>query len=309
VQRPIKAPRDRRAVSRKPSGLTRSDTKGSISRGTTAEPLSILAAESAAAAKTVRGGTLNSRSFAKKIVQVDNKPAQKKVEEELRNVIQALAKPNRFAAAVELAEDAERRLKANAKSKNRRSIAGLIPHAHFIIGTKKPTKSLGKVHVAATPQKRKMGFFDTEEVNPSAGPLPKHKAVAEVAATPPLRRQTMPPAGDGVVLATPRKSLFVDLQRSAIHQPRAPPRSMPTDDADTTIFATPVKKQSGTAPGFWSPCGGVAIAKETPLKRALAVAKETPLKGNGDRTSAQGDMDGLGETSIYDALGWEDSDA
>jgi hypothetical protein len=308
VQRPIKAPRDRRAVGRKSSDLTRSETKGSISRGTTAEPLSILAAESAAAAKTVRGGTLNSRSFTKKIVQVDNKPAQKKVEEELRNVIQALAKPNRFAAAVELAEDAERRLKANPKSKNRRFVTGLARGAHVITETKKPTKSLGKVHVAATPQKRKTAFFDPEEINPSAEPLPKHKVVAEVAATPPLRRQTMPPADDGVVLATPRKSLFADLQRSAVQQSRAPPRSMPTDAAETTIFATPVKKQSDAPPGFWSPVGGVAIAKETPLKRAFAVAKETPLKGDGDRRSAQEDIDGLGETSIYDALGWEDSD-
>lgn len=109
--RPSKTARERRVASKRPTGLTRTLTGTSISsRGTTAEPLSLIAAEGTAV-KTVRGGTLSSRNFSKQIVEVaEKKPAQKKVDEELRSVIQALKRPNRGAAAAELVDDAERRL-------------------------------------------------------------------------------------------------------------------------------------------------------------------------------------------------------
>lgn len=195
------------------------------------------------------------------------------------------------------------------------------------------------VHVAATPRKQKRDLLAPSH-DPSKDPAVPAKADTAwrmprsgVLDTPPPRRQSggapiAQPFNDdgGVVLATPRRSLFAELQQSAVQQPRAQPRSVP-------IFATPQKK-APTTPGFWSPCGGVSLANETPLKipGTPIPATGTPLKVSHtpvDITSYLGrrpmeqklsrreSVDSLQEnedprnntcTSIYDALGWDDDD-
>lgn len=115
VFRQTKPFKNSRVVVKKAPGLSRTDTALSAgSRGTTTESLALLASEGAAAPRAIRGGTLNSKSFTKKIVQMN---VQKKADEELKNVIQALAKPNRAAAATELVDDAEKRLAKSVRSK------------------------------------------------------------------------------------------------------------------------------------------------------------------------------------------------
>lgn len=131
---PNKTPESRRTVSKKASTLPRANTTTSTapeSRGTTVEPLSLLAAEGILVPKMTRGGTLNSRSFTKKIVEMDNRPVQK-VNEELKRAISALTKPNRVAMASELVDDAEKRLaKATSRSMFPQRIS-LFPIAYLL---------------------------------------------------------------------------------------------------------------------------------------------------------------------------------
>jgi len=175
------------------------------------------------------------------------------------------------------------------------------------------------VHVAATPKKQKDLFassypelFDAsrEFLAPTENGAPRRLSSSEVMATPPPRRQSRPqsqPFSDdgGVVLVTPRRSLFAELKHSAVQQPKAQPRSVP-------VFETPQKKPPAT-PGFWSPCGGVALAEETPLKiphTPLNVGRK--ITEQTQRKVKKGLMDSFeenadpGGTSIYDALGWDD---
>jgi hypothetical protein len=108
---------DQHPTNRKAPRLSRSITAPPSASVVTAESLSLLASVDGVAKKPVRGGTLNSKSFTKKIVQMDDKPAAKKIDEELKNVIKTLTKPNRGAVAAELVDDAEKRLaSATAKS-------------------------------------------------------------------------------------------------------------------------------------------------------------------------------------------------
>jgi len=248
----------------------------------------LLASERAAAPRAIRGGTLNSKSFTKKIVQMN---IQKKADEELKNVIQALAKPNRAAAATELVEDAEKRLAKPVRSMTRTFLNSQPTNANILLEPRKTKTTSSDVHVAATPQKRNKDIFaETFKVFHPTDHQPQapssRQAPSEIAATPPPRHATKPSHfDDSVVLATPRKSLFAGLQRSAVHhQSKTLPRSAPiAANKDATIFATPVKKQLGkfNSPGFWSPAGGVTVTKDTPLKKPS-------------------------EASIYDALGWDE---
>lgn len=65
---------------------------------------------------TVRGGTLNSKSFAKREVQISSRNGQKKLDKELKEAINALKRPNRVAAASEMVDESAKRL---SKSKLR----------------------------------------------------------------------------------------------------------------------------------------------------------------------------------------------
>ena len=118
VVRPSKS----RPPPKKTPGLSRSNTAKSAaapgSRGTTVEPLLLLAHEGATVPQATRGGTLSSKHFTKKIVEMNNKPVQRKIDEELKSAIQALTKPNRAAAASELVDDAERRLTKTTTKKS-----------------------------------------------------------------------------------------------------------------------------------------------------------------------------------------------
>ena len=205
------------------------------------------------------------------------------------------------------------------------------------------------VHVAATPRKQKRalpapscpGLFDPSKdlVALAEDDTAWRMSRSGVLDTPPPRRQpggapVVQPFNDdgGVILATPRRSLFAELQQSAVQQPKAQPRSVP-------IFATPQKpqKKAPVTPGFWSPCGGVLLASETPLKipSTPVLANETSLKipytpvdvpshlGRGPMEpkpwakTGKESVDSLQEnedprnntyTSIYDTLGWDDND-
>ncbi|KAF8534370.1 hypothetical protein BDD12DRAFT_419095 [Trichophaea hybrida] len=320
---PNKASKGRRTVPKKAATLPRAKSTAPGSRGTTAEPLSLLAAEGILVPKTTRGGTLNSRSFTKKIVEMDNRPVQKKVNEELKRAISALTKPNRIAVASELVDDAEKRLaKTTSRSMFHQRISLCpIASAYFTTEPKKTTNMPAPdVHVAATPKKQKKDLFASsypelfdasrEFLAPNENGASRRLSTSEVMATPPPNRQSRPQAqpfsdDGGVVLATPRRSLFAELKHSAVQQPKVQPRPVP-------VFETPQKKPPLT-PGFWSPCGGVALAEETPLKiphTPLNVDNRTTEKKQGKTRrepvdSFQENAD-PGETSIYDALGWDD---
>jgi len=276
VFRQTKHLNDRRSVAKKAPGLSRVNSAQSTdSRGSaTTESIALLASEGAAVPRAIRGGTLNSKSFTKKIVQMNT---QKKADEELKSVIQALAKPNRAAAATELVEDAEKRLAKTFRSKHPHGPPmGCETNANVLAEPKK-LKASSNVHVAATPQKRNKDIFAGSLKNSRPAnqqhhqPLSSRQMPSEVAATPPSRYATNSShLEDGVVLSTPRKGIFAELQRSAVRQPKTVPRSAPAvANEDGTIFATPVKKQQSRldSPGFWSPAGGVTVATDTPLEK------------------------------------------
>lgn len=80
----------------------------SVTREASVDTLTALVA--ADARGTVRGGTLNSKSFAKREVQISSRNRQKKLDEELKEAIDALKKPNRVAAASEMVDESAKRL-------------------------------------------------------------------------------------------------------------------------------------------------------------------------------------------------------
>lgn len=118
----VRPPKPRLPPKKKTPGLSRSNTATSAaapgSRGTTVEPLLLLAHEGTSVPQATRGGTLSSRHFTKKIVEMNNKPVQRRIDEELKSAIQALTKPNRAAAASELVDDAEKRLTKTTTKKS-----------------------------------------------------------------------------------------------------------------------------------------------------------------------------------------------
>lgn len=111
VDSPRQAKLKKDKLSTKKPSLLRSITAPAAASLTREASIDTLAALVAADARgTVRGGTLNSKSFAKREVQISSRNGQKKVDEELKEAIDALKKPNRVAAASELVDESARRL-------------------------------------------------------------------------------------------------------------------------------------------------------------------------------------------------------
>lgn len=110
-----KAKKDKLSI-RKPN-LLRSVVAPAAAPGAREASVDTLTALVAADARgIVRGGTLNSKSFAKREVQISSRSGQqKKVEDELKAVINVLKKPNRVAVASELVDESAKRL---SKSKS-----------------------------------------------------------------------------------------------------------------------------------------------------------------------------------------------
>jgi len=176
------------------------------------------------------------------------------------------------------------------------------------------------VHVAATPKKQKHLFassyselFDasTECLAPTENGDLRQLSSSEVMAMSPPRRQSRPQSqlfsdcDGGVVLVTPRRSLFAELKHLAVQQPKAQPHSVP-------VFETPQKKPPATL-GFWSPCGGVVLAEVTPLKIphtplnvGRKITEQTQRKVKKNLMDSFEENADPGGTSIYDALGWND---
>lgn len=318
----------------KPPSMNQSITTWTIPHSSRAntEPLSLLAAEGASGPKTVRGGTLNSKSFTKKIVQLDTNPTQKKADEELKNVIKTLKKPNRLAVSSEIVDDAEKRL-ANARNKYHKP--------------KKPTKSSStNVLVSATPKKRRKGFFGSNQpgsFGSSIEFLPHHSynntastapttetttaiSLSSAVADTPFRspHSTTAPCwtadSDLLVLSTPQKDIFSGPATKL--PPRFARPCFTTNDPDAAVLATPERKpQCAPSPDCWSPFGGVnLLAQETPLKAQLCGPSRRHVaidydwqQGVPDDDEAEQVSDDEGDValngvSIYDALGWDDEE-
>ncbi|KAI5800129.1 hypothetical protein EDC01DRAFT_537703 [Geopyxis carbonaria] len=131
-----KAVGGKRAPKLKRSATAPEPTK--VCGGENSENLSAIAAESITL-NTSRGGTLNSKNFSKRVIQLDIKSDQKKSQEDLRDAIKAVIKPNRIAVATELADSAEQRQASGSRRKSKK--------------TMRPP--LNTILVTATPKKRK----------------------------------------------------------------------------------------------------------------------------------------------------------
>ncbi|RPA95307.1 hypothetical protein L873DRAFT_1774663 [Choiromyces venosus 120613-1] len=310
--------KDKRKLTKKAPGFARSITAPAATNATREASVdtlaALVAADAASVSKTtIRGGTLNSKSFVKRQVQISSKVVQKKkVDEELKDAINALKKPNRIAVATDIVEDAKKRL---TTSSNRRP-------------RKVPGNPLANIQVMATPKRRRTIkpqqklpplFEDESDAAPQDDFPPQvtnPKMQFEVASTPvrPLQKQRM--MEEDLIPSTspfevPEESALrpsLNFAKNMFVTPKKKPRSMGTDlgAGNSIVLATP-KNNSGLSrslscsvldskslqtPGS-SPDGGVKLfgsISETPVKRTLPVG---PSGGNK-------------EISIYDSLGWND---
>jgi len=332
---PFNSNKDKRKLAKKVPGFTRSITAPAATNATREASVdtlaALVAADAASVSKTnIRGGTLNSKSFVKRQVQISSKVVQKKkVDEELKDAINTLKKPNRTAVAADIVEDAKKRLATGPN----RSIASLnfedMPFANSPTGPRKvPGGLLANVQVMATPKRRRTIkpqqnlpplLEDEGDAAPQDGFLPtvaNPKTQFEVASTPvrPLQKQRMM-GEDGVPSTSPFEVLEENAPRlplgpakSMFVTPKKKPRSMGTDlgAGNSIVLATP-KNSSGLSRSLScsvlgskpaqtpesSPDGGVKLfgsIRETPVKQTLQVG------------AAGGDE----EISIYDSLGWND---
>ncbi|KAL7274803.1 hypothetical protein RUND412_002278 [Rhizina undulata] len=281
----------------------------------------LIAADAAALPKTnARGGTLNSKSFAKREVQIDSRIARKKkVDEELKDAIKVLSRPNRIAAAAEFAETAEKRAAAGAGNKSKRPT------------TRNP---LSKIQVMATPKRRRTAAPPNSIINqlhrPDADPFGGGPTIpssawrpgVQIGETPPKRRRkynladtvtfTNPPEIPATGQKCKSKSFdegFVTPQRlghrvigtglsagnfvpsSSVKIPDSLPRSLSSMAAVPT---TPVRRTLEIVTDS-SPDGGVQLRSidETPAKASLPKPMFEPKAVEQER-------------SIYESLGWDD---
>lgn len=326
--------KDKRKLAKKAPGFTRSITAPAATNATREASVdtlaALVAADAASVSKTnIRGGTLNSKSFVKRQVQISSKVVQKKkVDEELKDAINALKKPNRIAVAADIVEDAKKRLATGSN----RSITPLtfedMSFANSPPGPRKvPGGPLANIQVMATPKRRRTIkpqlnlpplLEDEGDAAPQDDFLPEvanPKTQFEVASTPvrPLQEQRM--MEDGVPSTSPFEVLEENAPRPPLGfaknmfvTPKKKPRSMGTDlgAGNSIVLATP-KNNSGLSRSLScsvlgskpaqtpesSPDGGVKLfgsISETPVKRTLQVGAS-----GGDE-----------EISIYDSLGWND---
>jgi hypothetical protein len=211
--------------------------------------------------------------------------------------------------------------------------------AYCLAEVRKNTKaSSASILVTATPKKRRKDtiadgdpFVDSNATY-SGPPLPfpppkvSNTPIARLRADQSVRRHS-----DEGVPSTPRHDLWddIDITPYVSASPRMgmSRRARTFNNADDTVFSTP-RKERPDVPGFWSPAGGVALAKETPLnmakQTALALTKDTPLRITNDtplkvpQRSIVGPSDDSGSelqvargqdpASIYDVLGWDNGD-
>lgn len=124
----------RRATTKKAPSLSRSVSALSAppnARETSVDTLATLVAADAASVSkaTCRGGTLNSKSFAKREVQISKVVQKKRVDEELKDAINVLKRPNRVAVAAEIVDDAKKRVTTSlGKSTSPNSPRNLLTH-------------------------------------------------------------------------------------------------------------------------------------------------------------------------------------
>lgn len=290
----------------------------------------------------VRGGTLNSKSFAKREVQISSRGGQqKKVDEELEEAIDVLKKPNRTAVASELVDESAKRLsqsRLHAVYPSNNMIANYFPE--FKKTTRNP---LAKVQVMATPKRRRTISLrhqnlpsvveDTTEPS-SHDPFdvpqaPNSRTRCDVPATP-LRRNGLTRGFDTIPPTNPLGPA----------EDRGPPVSYPILGG----FTTPQKKPhrlTGTNLGssnfILSTIKAREILHRSPPQPAAPLvaptsAPQNPSRPMDDISSPVGGVrlfnddavgetpskpttipamlkiaaDGRREVSIYDSLGWDD---
>lgn len=338
VNSPSQAKTKGKRSAKRPS-LLRSITAPAATSVTREASVDTLAALVAADARgTVRGGTLNSKSFAKREVQISSRNGQKKLDEELKEAIDALKKPNRVAAASEMVDESAKRL-SKSKPHLISFLAGTV--ADYLIGPKKPARNpLAKVQVMATPKRRRtippthqpissvpedmndLNSHDPFYVPRITGP----RTGRDIPGTP-LRRDsptqdfdTIPPTSPFEPIEDRRPPIFRPTPGSFVTPQKRPRRS---DLGSGNFVLSSATKIQGTLPRFpqliapsevskfmaqdifdpvggdFSPAGGVRLFDN-------AAVGETPPKTAVVFAVPKMYMGEKKEISIYDSLGWDD---
>lgn len=251
---------------------------GESQAGATESQLSALVAEAQNARS--RGGNLNHKNLAKREVQLEKPDPKKAIDDELKDAIGNLTRPNRMAVSRDFVNSVEER-KGYSRS-TFHFLQSKLSHANIPTEQKKPTRTVSNVLVSATPRKRKLS-------TPARVPVPPPLSYEFdgfdpelVASTPLSVPRTLPPdAGLPFTLpGTPKRKRETPLfeRLTKVSRPKSAPRSSDVP----TIFETPGKVCSQT-PGFSSPAGGVRLM-ETPIKKTTAKlprfqgVASTPLK-------------------------------
>jgi hypothetical protein len=236
---------------------------------------------------------------------------KKRVEDELKEAIATLKKPNRGLAAGSYVEDIERRgLGSASKSRKPATTVRKVMKDIQVSATPRMMKRT-KDMVQSTPRHQHDPFVRDDAPPSSSFCIPssavgsvvpgtvqrsvsnRNAAASNVAETPsrPPPRKIFDSPGQcrRAIFATPAK------RRGA-----SPPAERMREASPTAVFATPVKRNSKSqlgAPSF------KASAPRTPTKAQALAITETPL-----RASSPPAKKPEPEPSIYDALGWNDDD-
>lgn len=312
----------------------------SNAREASVDTLAALVAADAASLprKNVRGGTLNCKSFAKREVQITSRSGQqKRVDEELKEAINALKKPNRIAAASVLVDESMKRV-SNNKSKSHSNDLSQWKIAKKNPESKKSARNLlAKIQVMATPKRRRTimppqpslqtvaedssslhahdPFYAPRVLNPRTlhdipgTPLRRGNRRMDfdvVPATSPFqppsetRRTATFPGG----FTTPQKkqprSLGADLGSNFVPSSATKnPVTLPHDDTHPSgVSKFMEKKPFDPTDEPSSPAGGVMLYDTDAIG-------ETPCKSFAPMARVVKEKK---EVSIYNCLGWDDDD-
>lgn len=238
---------------------------------------------------------------------------KKRVEDELKEAIATLKKPNRGLAAGSYVEDMERRgLGSASKSRKPATTVRKVMKDVQVSATPRVTKRT-KDMVQSTPRHHHDPFVRDDAPPSSSFCIPSSAVRSVVPGTVQrsvLQRNTAPPAvAETPSRPPPRKTFDSPGQcRRAIFATPAkrrgasPPaeRMRERETSPTAVFATPVKGNSSSHVGVHP---FKAAAPRTPMKADGPEITETPLRASTPPAKIPEP-----EPSIYDALGWNDDD-
>lgn len=282
----------------------------------------------------VRGGTLNSRSFAKREVQISSRSGQqKKVDDELKEAINAVKKPNRVAVASGVVDESIKRVSHSKSKSHSINLLDLKAVTNDSPELKKQTKNpLAKIQVMATPKRRRT-------IMPSQPPLlaaaegfngsnPHDPVYLSRALDSQTRRDGLEVAFD-IIPSTSSFEMSREEWRATFSPypggfvtPQKKPRRLGTDLGSGNFIPSTTTRINGTLPRSLAPSVALSGVSKVMAQNSFDLMDDVSSPAGGVMlfgTDAVGetpskpqviavasDVGEEKEVSIYDSLGWDD---